>query len=322
MRIVTVILMAIMLAGGTGCENVKQWMGYPTDAEITAALQKEADAQAAIDAATSEITSLEQQIESLTATKHDADSRQEQTRALYAQLAQQLPTLEGPAAEAMMASMASLQTQLHSSAETSSSAAQQIASVEASISRLRADEQAARTTLNAVTLKLDGFVERADSSVTNATALIRDVGGTVQALGVPAAEPIGNNIAEIVGLVGSLLLSGGLIDQLRRRRRDRTAAAALMAGMEEQHDRDLASMTSERDRAAHSFGLLAKVAKVNEKLGLIISSTGNDNRSPEQIKEVKAEARGMIGAEALGLLRTVTADVEATGKLEMGGAAT
>lgn len=270
---------AAALFAASGCEQVKSALGYPTEKEISAARQQLSEAEAKVSTAESALTTLQREVDKAVLAQQTAEERKTQIRQLYAQAAQQLSTLQGAAADAMMAAMSGLQAQLAAAGDEAKAAAAMVAHMQGKIADMQAVAAKSREDVQKLNDSLDVMADRAAASLNTAGGFVQTASGTIEAMGVPGAGAVGGLIhtAMTIGLGGG---AGAAYLAQRRRRRE------------------LDEVASERDDLKHTTDMLSNVITTNERLGLI-----------KDDDELKAQARSQLGEEAVKLLRTIKAQV-------------
>lgn len=261
-----------------GCEL----LGYPSKADIAANKEAVLDAETRADDAEAALDKLAATVEKAERAQVKAANRSEAVRTAFVNTADQLDNVEGEAANALADTLQGLLIQLKEATSQEDRTAEAIASAQAAEARIGAELVDARSDIEALDAELEAMVEQSQNATAGLMQGVKELGGAVQAMGVPGAGLVSEQAAGLIAIFGNagfgtLALQRHLAARKRRR---------------------------ERDAATHERGLLADVVRVNERVGLIQDENGGQMTAAE-VEEAKAAARDLLGPEAHALLRLI-----------------
>ncbi len=273
----------VVLGGCQALGDFTAWIaGAPTSTQVKAEQAKLKKAEAELGRLDDQLTIARRHQEGASKSEADAETRKESIRTLYATMAQQLNSLEGAAADAMLTSLDGLNGQLRAAETQRAGAAAVVAGFEGQIAELRAAQGAANRELADAEANLLGFADSTQAAISGVMATVGLASEAAVALGVPGAALATEKVEGMIRGGLELLLAG-------------TGASAAMIGRRRRKQRD-----EERERRVN----LTRVIQANEEFNLI--KDDKDAREgakrwagPAAVREMKL-ARGvdlMNGAE-------------------------
>lgn len=276
----------IGLGGCAVAEDAARWIvGAPTRSEIESAKKQALSQEEAIEEMRTHLQRAEQRIADAERMRKSVEDRKGQLRTLYGAMAQQASTLEGPAADALIASMDTIRIQLRMADEAASKAEEISAGYRSRLAELEGEQKRAERLLEDALVQLEAYDAETAEAVERAVGGAERIGAIVQEFGLPGARQATEQVTGLArfGLEG-LLGAGaaGSVWYARRRKK--------------QEERERQRTQRERERRL----LLTRIVQVNEEFGLI--------KDDKQLRDAAKNVAGPDAVRELKLARATAVD--------------
>lgn len=264
-----------------GCDAMHDLAAGITGAPSLAEIEEQ---NARLGEAEKQVADLKRQTEAADEAAAEADAaaqralaRQAEIRTLYAEMAQRLATLEGEAADAMIAAMGDLERQIRHAGDQAKAAAELAAKYRSEVADIHRAIAESEGIIEDANAQLDAFAERTQAAIDSTVAGVRQVGDSVAALGVPGAAQATSVVSNILSWGLGTALTGGAAGSLLYARRKKKLADEVEGELE----------VAETER-----GHLGRVVKAVGTLGLL-----------KDDEDLRKGARSIVGEAAHATLK-------------------
>ena len=203
---------------------MRSLIGAPSVEEISAAEQRLGDAERDVQELDGQLGLANAHIRQAKAAADAAIGRKDEIRRLYADMAAQLGSLQGAAADAMIQALGQLQQQLRLADEDRDEGLAVAAEYQAILASILGAQDTASRTVADARAQLAGFQDATARAVEGAVGGVRLAADAAAALGVPGANLVGEQLVGWTRTGLELLLGGGAVTgavMTRRRKRER-----------------------------------------------------------------------------------------------------